>query len=431
MSGQGTTGARLRSRRMDLGLRQADVARAAGISASYLNLIEHNRRRIGSHLTAVLAQVLQVDEAALDEDGNETVLAPLRAAAAAFPQAGADGAMADALVARFPGWAKVVASQAERIAQLEARTQALSDRLAHDSQIAGSLHEVISTATAIRSTASILAETPDLDADWQARFHANIDTDSARLAESSQALLGFLDMEVEAGGDALPTPVEAADAVMAGWGHYVAEAEAQDLPDMAGLDGPVRGILTGWVEQAGADAALLPLGPFMQAARALACDPARLAARFGVPLEVVLRRLAHLPPQTGNDSLPPMGLAVCDAAGVVTFQKPILDFRLPRAGAGCPLWPLYQALTQPGRAIARTVRMPGAARTAFECFAIAGPVGPVSFGGEPRVAATMLVRPAKGNGGAGTVGPGCRLCPVVSCDSRRHPSLLAQGEGRL
>jgi len=448
MTEQAPTGTRLRNRRLDLGLRQADVAQQVGISASYLNLIEHNRRRIGSHLLGVLAKVLQVDEAALQQGSDAALLAPLQAAAADF--SGARTGSADDLIARFPDWAQVIAAQSARIAQLEARTQALSDRLAHDTQIAGSLHEVISTATAIRSTASILAETPDLDAEWRARFHGNIDTDSARLAESSQALLGFLDMEVEAGGDAEPTPVEAADAVMAAWGHYVPEAETQDQPDLSHVpDAHTRQILQDWIARAGRDAADLPLASFEQAARAVAYDPARLAARFGVPLDQVLRRLAHLPDGVGH---PPMGVADCDAAGVVTFQKPVLDFRLARAGAACPLWPLFQALTQPGRAIARRVRMPGAARTTFECFAFARPVGTVAFDAEPRIVATMLVRPAKGaqsrqafgaafgagqaapadhadaadqTGHVGQVGPGCRLCPVQACDARRHPSLLA------
>ncbi|MDP1576045.1 MAG: helix-turn-helix transcriptional regulator, partial [Cypionkella sp.] len=39
------TGTRLRERRVALGQRQADLAETVGISASYLNLIEHNRRR--------------------------------------------------------------------------------------------------------------------------------------------------------------------------------------------------------------------------------------------------------------------------------------------------------------------------------------------------------------------------------------------------
>ena len=37
-------GTRIRDRRLSLGLRQASVAETAGVSASYLNLIEHDRR---------------------------------------------------------------------------------------------------------------------------------------------------------------------------------------------------------------------------------------------------------------------------------------------------------------------------------------------------------------------------------------------------
>jgi DNA-binding XRE family transcriptional regulator len=46
------TGSRLRARRVALGLKQGDVATRAGVSASYLNLIEHNRRRVPADVLA-------------------------------------------------------------------------------------------------------------------------------------------------------------------------------------------------------------------------------------------------------------------------------------------------------------------------------------------------------------------------------------------
>ncbi|MGB5871554.1 MAG: helix-turn-helix transcriptional regulator, partial [Albidovulum sp.] len=42
------TGTRIRDRRLLLGQKQADLARKVGISPAYLNLIEHNRRRVGA-----------------------------------------------------------------------------------------------------------------------------------------------------------------------------------------------------------------------------------------------------------------------------------------------------------------------------------------------------------------------------------------------
>lgn len=415
------TGTRVRNRRLDRGLRQTDVAREVGISASYLNLIEHNRRRIGGKLLTDLAQALDIDATLLEDGAADAVLVPIKEAAATFPEAVVEDSRAEELLERFPGWASLIAAQRARIVQLEERAEALSNRLAHDTQIANSLHEVISTATSIRSTASILVESPDLDRDWQSRFHSNIDTDAGRLADSSQALLGFLDMEMEA-GESSASPLEVAEGHAARIGFALTGEDGAAGPSFEEVENTAaRHILGAWADRAAADAAALPMAPFAQAAGALAYDPARLAARFSAPLDQVMRRLAALP--NGADH-PPMGLAICDAAGVVTYQKPVLDFRLPRAGAACPLWPLYQALTQPGRAMRRVVRLPGAARTPFECFAIATPEGDMAFGREPRFVSTMLVRPARSSEVPDTVGPGCRVCRVQDCASRRHPSLL-------
>ncbi len=66
------TGSRIRERRLARGMRQVELARAVGISAAYLNLIEHNRRRIGGKLLVNLARVLEVEPAQLTE-GAETV----------------------------------------------------------------------------------------------------------------------------------------------------------------------------------------------------------------------------------------------------------------------------------------------------------------------------------------------------------------------
>jgi predicted transcriptional regulator len=282
---------------------------------------------------------------------------------------------------------------------------------------------VISTATAIRSTASILVETPDLNGEWRARFHNNIDGDSARLAQSSQALLGLLDVEAAGVEDDATSAVEQAEAVWATRGYHLQELEAgQPVVWPTAPSGSVAQILAGWTASSAGDAARLPLAQFGPAAAQLAYDPARLAARFSVSLDVVLRRLAQL---EAGSTTPPMGLVRCDGAGVVTFQKPVLDFRLPRAGAACPLWPLYQALSQPGRAVRAVVRMAGPARTPFECFATASPIGNITFDAEPLYEAVMLVRPSRTDEIPRIVGPGCRIWSVQDCASRRQPSVLS------
>ena len=96
------TGSRIRERRLILGMRQAELARAAGISASYPNLIEHNRRRIGGKLLGGIAQVLGVEPSMLSEGAEAALIASLREAAADSGVHVAELDRADELAGRLP-----------------------------------------------------------------------------------------------------------------------------------------------------------------------------------------------------------------------------------------------------------------------------------------------------------------------------------------
>ena len=61
-------GARIREKRVQLRIRQSQLAKIVGVSPSYLNLIEHNRRRIGGKLLTDLAEALAIDIDLLSED---------------------------------------------------------------------------------------------------------------------------------------------------------------------------------------------------------------------------------------------------------------------------------------------------------------------------------------------------------------------------
>ena len=189
------TGTRIRERRVMIGAKQSQLARQIGISASYLNLIEHNRRRIGGKLLLDIAAALGVEVSALTEGAEAALVATLREFGAGNTVADADLESAEDFAGRFPAWAEASARAHRKLAALENTVEVLSDRLAHDPELAASVHEVLSTAAAIRATASILAQDKDLAPEWRDRFHANIDADSRRLAESSKTLVGFLDAE--------------------------------------------------------------------------------------------------------------------------------------------------------------------------------------------------------------------------------------------
>ena len=59
-------GLRIRERRRAAGLRQVELAERMGISASYLNLIEREKRRASPDLAARAARALGVDPSELD-----------------------------------------------------------------------------------------------------------------------------------------------------------------------------------------------------------------------------------------------------------------------------------------------------------------------------------------------------------------------------
>ncbi len=110
----GRAGARIRARRADRGLSQAELARRAGISASYLNLIEHDKRRIGGKLLVDIAHALDVEPSTLTEGAEASLVGALGAAAASVPEAAAEVQRAGEFADKFPGWAALVATQARR-----------------------------------------------------------------------------------------------------------------------------------------------------------------------------------------------------------------------------------------------------------------------------------------------------------------------------
>ncbi|WGW05886.1 helix-turn-helix transcriptional regulator [Tropicibacter oceani] len=425
------TGSRIRERRIMRGVKQADLARKAGISASYLNLIEHNRRRIGGKLLLDIAGILEVEPTVLSEGAEATLIATLREAASDVPQAGAEMDRVEEFAGRFPGWAQLLADGRTRIAALERTVETLTDRMTHDPHLAASLHEMLSTVTAIHSAAAILAEPGDVDPEWQARFHRNIHEDSERLADTSRALVTYLEADSEAATE-LGVPQEELDATLEAAGHQVPELEQGGTVDAAaarlgqGLSTAARALLVTWLQRYASDAAALPIARLQAPLDDLGPDPARLAQALAADPAQVMRRLAALPPQVLPD---PVGLAICDASGVLSYRKPLPDFPMPRFGAACPLWPLYRALNRPWVILSLPVVQPGRHETVYQAQALASPVGAHAVNADPLFEAHMLIRPLPGRpeGAAPLpVGTACRICPRAGCPGRREPSVLAE-----
>lgn len=407
-------GGRIRSRRLALGLQQAAVARDCGISPSYLALIEKGRRRIGGALLVRLAAALGVVPSRLAEGAPSALLAELHAVPGAAALAGEEPA--EALAEAHPGWARLIAGQAARVRDLERRVADLGDRLAHDPRLAEALHEVISSAAAIRSSASILAE-DGLDENWRRRFLRNVHEDAGRLAGGAGALNDWLEGQAP-GGPAAPgvDPLAEASAWLAGLApDALLHGGGADVPPGA-AGSLVRGALALFAR----DAALLPRAALRAAVEEAGGDPVAAAARLDVPETMVLRRLAVI--ERGEGA----GLILADASGVPTLTMVPPDFPLPRAGASCPLWPLHEVRS--GGAAAAVCAVHGTDGRRWACTAAARVLRPAGLGAPPVLRAAMLVRPSGAAPATRGIGPGCALCPAERCIARREPFALAAAE---
>ncbi len=235
-------GTKLRDRRRALGITQRALAERVGISASYLNLIEGNHRRIGGAVLGRLADELQATVDEFDGAAERRLVDDLVEIAAAPEieplQVQADGA-AD-LAAAHPRWARALVALHRACRERTQTVVALSDRLNQDPFLGDAVHGLLSKATAVRSACEILAGPTPLAPSESQRFLAMIGEDSRALGEVASALAHFFDT---ARAPARPvTPIEEVDDFIADHDNHfpLLEQAAQRVRQAAGLDGAGR-----------------------------------------------------------------------------------------------------------------------------------------------------------------------------------------------
>ena len=430
-------GTRISELRRQLGVTQAEMARRIGISPSYLNLIERNKRRIAGALLRRTAEELGVRTEDLD-GAHERRLADALSEISSLPLfAGLDvpAKSIPELVARFPGWAAAIerAARSERAAQDTAR--ALSDRMAHDPFLGESVHGMLSRVAAIRAAAEILTEFSDLAESDQARFHSIIRAEVEALTETGEALATYFDRTDER--ETRLTPVDEIEALFSARENHFAELEAVSqtpgasevaieavLADASQIETDAarhraRARLRAYSE----DAAALPSREFVRAAIDAGCDVEVLAEHFDVGTDAICRRLASMPQDGG---LPEIGYLQVNAAGTIVENMGLQGLTLPRYTAICPLWILFRAQQQPGVATAQFVEMPNGDRFVF--VARARTVGTKVFGHPRHYVTDMLAMTAQdaratvyapsADATPEPVGPSCRICPRAECAYR-------------
>lgn len=165
-------GFRISNRRKSLKISQAFLARSLGISPSYLNLIENNKRDIGGALLNRVAAQLDIDidelagrmEQKLLQDLEEAFADPMVESLPFRPDERRE------LVAQYPASAAALARLHRAYSGAIANADAYADRLRSDPLLSQLLHQILSGITAVRSSAEILEDVTDLDEAERRRF---------------------------------------------------------------------------------------------------------------------------------------------------------------------------------------------------------------------------------------------------------------------
>lgn len=454
----GIVGARIRERRRARGITQAELARRLGISPSYMNLIERNRRPIAGRLLARAASELDLSLSELDGQAERRLLDRLREVAAdpRLRQLGLEADSLGELIGRYPGWSRAIGALARSEQESAQLARALSDRLNHDPFLGQTVHQVLTHVAALRSASEILDDVDDLDAGDRRRFQQIIAVEVRRLSAVAEALAAYFDKAHTAARAV--TPLDEVEALFEAHGNRFEAIEASLVGaaavsrDNAAIEAVARtaSIVDAIVAEAAEietesaevrarralllyaeDAARLPDATFAAEAAALRYDVEALAARLGCSVPRVCRRLTTLAPEEGR---PRFGYVSANAAGGLTDLRTIPGFAPSRNVSACPLWVLSRAQQTPERAVRQLAEFPDGERMVF--VARARVVGEPGFQVARHFVTDMLAM-SEADAAATVygfvagplqpepVGPSCRICTRTGCPHRVEDPIAA------
>jgi predicted transcriptional regulator/transcriptional regulator with XRE-family HTH domain len=448
-------GVRLQRVREERGMSQVALAKALGISPSYLNQIEHNQRPLTVPILVRLGTQLGIDIQMFSDDEEAALIADVREVLAdAAQDTAASLAEARSLAANMPGIARAIVELHRRARAAAERADTLAATLADPHKLASialaATHEEVRDylnqrfnhiAELDQAAETMFRESQLAVADVTPRL-------AQRLSERHGVRVVRADPDVSDHRkrvfDATTRTLRLADYLRPGQQAFqiavqLALLEMGDVLDVLIRDGGFSGEEARHLARIGlanyfAGALVMPYTAFLRSAEEFSYDIERLANRFGVGFEAVCHRLSTLQ-RPGAPGLPFFFVRV-DRAGNVSKRHSATDFHFSRIGGTCPLWVVYEAFSQPERVLTQIAGMPDGRNYFWTARQVVS--GPVGYGRPQKMFAVGLgcdLRHAhrlvysrgldlSDPGAATPIGLGCKVCERRNCPQRAFPSLL-------
>ncbi|GLU48748.1 short-chain fatty acyl-CoA regulator family protein [Nocardiopsis ansamitocini] len=445
-------GARLRRLRQDRSLTQADLARDLGISASYLNQIEHNQRPLSVPVLLRITEVFGVEPGFFAEADTTRLIAELREVMAEEPageQVTPDEL--DELASALPSVARTLVALHRRYRDAAGQAAALAE--GRDAVA------VPGTPMAYEQVRDFFYERQNYVGELDERaedaaIHEDAPPGQARdvLVRRLDRLHGVRTVIGAPGGSGAAAPrhraYDPATRVITLAAHLRPGQQAFQLAtQLAFLEhGPLLSELARGeqlrTEQAVrlariglanyfAGAFILPYRAFRSAAEAERYDIELLADAFDVGFETVCHRLSTL--QRPRLRGVPFSFVRVDRAGNMSKRQSATGFHFSRSGGTCPLWNVYAAFAAPGVVQTQIAQMPDGrsyfwvARTVGRNhggYGAAGKTFAVGLGCELRHAHRLVYSTGLDLAdprAATPIGMGCKVCERPACPQRAFP----------
>jgi predicted transcriptional regulator/transcriptional regulator with XRE-family HTH domain len=446
-------GAKVRSVRRRRGLTQAQLAARLGVSPSYLNLIEHDRRPLPAPLLIRLAEVLSLDLKSLSSDEDVRIVADLLEAFGdpALEHLDLTAAEVREMATASPSAARAVLALYRAYRNSREAADTLTAKLSEGGGLAGIeshlpteevsdfLQRAMNHFPDIEDAAEALGREQRLDVNslyadltgYLERAHG-IRVQVERAASMRQAFRRY-DAErrvlhlSEMLGRGSRNFALAYQAGLAGYGEVI-DRHARQLasPESRAL---ARVVLANYF----AGAVLMPYAPFLEAARSERYDIEILGHRFRASVEQAAHRLTTLR-RPGAEGVPFHFVRV-DIAGNISKRFSATGLRFARFSGACPRWVVFSAFQTPGMIrtqlsqmpdgttyfwVARTVRKEGGAYHAPRSFLSIGLGCEVSHARKLVYADGVDLESPEA---IVPVGLTCRLCERNDCEQRAFPPL--------